>query len=676
MKTFDQLAAAYREEAAERIAELEAALLQLEERPADDALVDQAFRAMHTIKGSGAMFGFDDVAAFTHEVETIFELVRSGQVPVSRELIRLTLHAKDLIRDLLEGAGAASAPARAHVVAALRALRPGAVPEAAPGTAGPPSVAAPPTPVSGHRVRFQPGPELFLDGTNPLGLLGELRSMGPCQVVADTSAVPPLETLDPERCHLAWEVSLTTQRGADAIRDVFIFVEDHCQLRIEPIEVAPSALPLAPAPAAAAAATAPPNLPPPPTAEPAPAPAPAAGPAPATSAAASPPAASIRVAATKLDRLVDLVGELVIAQARLSRLASLREDAELLAISEDVERLSAELRDGTLDVRMLPIGTTFGRFQRVVHDLAAELGKEVVLETEGADTELDKTVIERLVDPLVHLIRNACDHGLEQPAARVAAGKPARGTVRLSASHSGGSVLIDIQDDGRGLDPERIRAKAVENGEIAPDAQLSEAEIFELIFRPGLSTARSLSSVSGRGVGMDVVKSSVEALRGTVRVESVHGRGTSVHITLPLTLAIIDGLLVTVGEGTYVLPLSSVEECVELTAAEVERGHGSRLAAVRGELIPYLRLREVFDVPGERPAIEELAIVRVDGVRYGLTVDDVVGQHQTVIKSLGRMYRGLRGLSGATILGDGAVALIVDVAALISSIERRKERVA
>jgi two-component system chemotaxis sensor kinase CheA len=375
--------------------------------------------------------------------------------------------------------------------------------------------------------------------------------------------------------------------------------------------------------------------------------------------------ASIRVGASKLDSLVDLVGELVIAQARLAQMAASRDDAQLVAIAEDVGRLSAELRDNTLNIRMVPIGTTFGRFKRLVHDLAAELGKEIELATDGAETELDKTVIERLGDPLVHLIRNCCDHAIETPQAREAVGKPRGGTVRLMAYHSGPSVFIEIRDDGAGLDAAAIRKKAVEQGLIAADSSLSEREIHKLIFLPGFSTAKRVSNVSGRGVGMDVVKRSVEALRGSIQIESESGKGTTIRLKLPLTLAIIEGLLVAVGDANYVLPMSLVEECVELSGEDIANAHGSHLATVRGQRVPYLRLRDWFGISGERPPIEQIAITASEGQRVGLVVDGVVGQHQTVIKTLGRMYHDVNGLSGATILGDGTLALIVDVPALL-----------
>jgi two-component system chemotaxis sensor kinase CheA len=500
-----------------------------------------------------------------------------------------------------------------------------------------------------------------------------------------------LGELDPEACYLSWNIILSTTNSLDAIRDVFVFVEGTASVRIdlldngnaddsqvnykkigeillergdittEQLKVALSeqlrlgdllvkngAVP----PEAVSTAMLEQQI----VRE-------------ARAKRVDTPKveaeASIRVAANKLDSLVDLVGELVIAQARLTQLATSREDPQLVAIAEDVGRLSAELRDHTLDIRMVPIGTTFGRFKRLVHDLAAELGKEIELATSGAETELDKTVIERLGDPLVHLIRNSCDHGIETPQERTAAGKPAAGTVRLTAYHSGPNVFIEIQDDGGGLNAATLRKKAIEQGLIAEDAVLSEREIFKLIFLPGFSTAKRVSNVSGRGVGMDVVKRSIEGLRGSIQIESELGKGSTIRLKLPLTLAIIEGLLVSVGDANYVLPMSLVEECVELSSQDIENAHGNHLATVRGQRVPYLRLRDWFGLSGERPEIEQIAITTSEGQRIGLVVDDVVGQHQTVIKTLGRMYHDTKGLSGATILGDGTLALIVDVPALL-----------
>jgi two-component system chemotaxis sensor kinase CheA len=376
-------------------------------------------------------------------------------------------------------------------------------------------------------------------------------------------------------------------------------------------------------------------------------------------------AASIRVPSDKLDTLVNLVGELVTVQARLSQTASLRGDQHLAHIAEEVERLTSELRDSTLNIRMMPIGATFSKFRRLVRDLSQQLGKEVEILTEGANTELDKTVIERLNDPLVHIIRNSVDHGIESPEYRLAAGKPRHGTVCLTAEHSGDSVIITIKDDGAGLDKEAIRAKAIERNLITETAELSERELFALIFAAGFSTAQKITGISGRGVGMDVVKQSIEALRGFIEITSQKGKGTKITIKLPLTLAIIESLMVKIGEEYFVMPLSLVEECLELTLTDIEFAHGRNLANVRGTLIPYIPLRERFKLGNSNPGIQHVVVTEIAGERIGLLVDSVIGEHQTVIKSLGKMYRGVQGVSGATILGDGSVALILDVPQLV-----------
>jgi len=334
-----------------------------------------------------------------------------------------------------------------------------------------------------------------------------------------------------------------------------------------------------------------------------------------------------------------------------------------------VERLTSELRDNALDIRMLPIGATFSKFKRLVRDLSAELGKEIELTTHGAETELDKTVIEKLNDPLVHIIRNSIDHGIETPEARLAKGKPAAGTVHLSAVHSGDSVLISITDDGAGLNIEAIRAKAIERKLILHTDEMTHQEICGLIFAPGFSTASKVSSVSGRGVGMDVVKQAIEGLRGSIEVDSEFGKGTSITLRIPLTLAIIESLLVQIGKDRFVLPLSMVDECILLTRGDIEKNHGRDILQVRDHPVPYLPLRKRFAIQGEAPAIQQVVICQMQGRRVGLVVDSVIGEHQTVIKSLGRLYQRVRGVSGATILGDGSVALILDIPAIIHSAE-------
>jgi len=689
---------AFKEEAYELLTELESSLLELEERPDDEDLIGRVFRAMHTIKGSGSMFGFDDIASFTHEVETIFDMVRNGKLEVTKLLVNLTLAARDQIKSMLDhddDGGTADTEASSRIIAGLRALACCDAPAAAPVHAK----AAPPVvheQVS-YRIRFAPVLGIFASGSNPLHLLAELRELGTCHVMAQTSGFPPLAEMDPEGCYVYWDVILTTDQGTNAIRDVFIFVEDDCELRIEVIAehdrfsgephdykklgeilvergdmcqqdmkellaqqkrfgelaVSKGIIPEAKVQSALVEQRHIKEV--------------------RQEKQSAEAASSIRVPAERLDELVNLVGELVTVQARLTQTAQLREDSELAAIAEEVERLTGELRDSALNIRMLPIGSTFSKFKRLVRDLSGELGKEIEMTTDGADTELDKTVIEKLNDPLVHLIRNSIDHGVELPEAREAAGKPRHGTVHLAAVHSGDSVLITIADDGAGLDKEAIRAKAIDKGIISASAELSEKELFSLIFAPGFSTAKKVSSVSGRGVGMDVVKRAIEALRGSIDVSSVRGAGTRIMVRIPLTLAIIESLLVKIGNDSFMLPLSLVDECVELTREDVARSHGRNLAHVRGRLVPYIPLRERFEILGQVPDIEQIVITEVNGQRVGFVVDHVIGEHQTVIKSLGRAYKNAEGISGATILGDGSVALILDIPQLVQSVEAEVE---
>jgi two-component system chemotaxis sensor kinase CheA len=643
----DKYQQAFQEEAHELLTELESALLELDEKRDDPEIVARAFRALHTIKGSGAMFGFDDIAGFAHNLESAFDRLRNGQLAATADLINLTLAAGDQIQCMLDeaaGRGSADQSRSASILAELRQLTGlgDATPAAAP--VAPVDVASTTGPAVDWRVRFRPGLDIFLNGTNPLLLLRDLRALGALRVTLDTSAVPPLHQMDPERCYLAWEMVLTTSASSDAIRDVFIFVEGDCDLTIErvldqPVETT-----------APQTQRAKPTVPD------------------ARGTAGSGAASNIRVSADKLDQLVNLVGELVTVQARLSEVAARREDADIREISEAVDRLTSALRENSMSIRMLPLKSTFERYRRLVHDLAIELGKQAELTIEGADTELDKTVIDQLNEPLVHLIRNSMDHGIEKPEARRAAGKDPCGTIHLSARHSGANVLIQLRDDGRGLDTEAVRASAIERGLIDGAARLSEAEIFSLILLPGFSTAREVTEVSGRGVGMDVVRRSMEGLRGSIEIASQPGVGLTVTLRLPLTLAIIDGLLVRVGQAHFVLPLANSLECVELTEQEIRDAHGKHIANVRGELIPYIRLREYFQMETARPEREQIMVVETEHGHYGFVVDQVLGDHQTVIKNLGRLYRNVQVVSGATILGNGTVALILDPHRLVQNV--------
>ena len=695
---------AFKEEAHELLTELETALLELERMPDDADIIGRVFRAMHTIKGSGAMFGFDRVSAFTHDVETAYDRVRTGKISVTKPLIDLTLSACDEILKMIDDTGDGEAEDIALTDAITQSFRDilaapenpsmketaeeeavpvtSAVPDAPPATAGEVT----------YRIRFRPEAGLFSTGTNPVLLLNELRELGHCDILANTDAIPYLNDVDPEACYTAWDIILTTHHDKNAVRDVFIFVEDSCELSIDVIDenhqghessdykklgeilVERGDLDAEKLHAVLGGQK-------------------RIGSLLVDSGMVSndqvqaalieqqhirdkrqkrqavESSATIRVPAERLDNLVNMVGELVTVQSRLSQLSARFNDLSLIQVAEEVERLTAELRDNTMSIRMLPIGATFSRFERLVRDLSTELGKEIKLVTDGAETELDKTVIEKLNDPLIHLIRNSIDHGIEKPDVRRAAGKPASGTVSLSAEHSGANVFIRISDDGAGLDPDVIRAKAVEKGLVGPDAVLSEKEIFSLTLMPGFSTAKTITNVSGRGVGMDVVKKGIDALQGSIEIVSKKGEGTTIILKLPLTMAIIDGLLVQIEDVLYIMPLAAIEECVELTRADVDHAHGKHMATIRGEIVPYIRLREMFAHSGKSPDIEQIVTARIDGNRVGFVVDQVVGQHQTVIKSMGRMYRDVEHISGATILGDGNVALILDMGKLAHKAE-------
>ncbi len=642
----DQYKQAFQEEARDIVLELESALLELNENSTDKELIGRAFRALHTIKGSGAMFGFDEISAFTHHVENAFDRVRNGKLQATADLISLTLAAVDQIKAMLdEAAGQGHAdPSKGEQILAKLATLAGepvtAQPKKTTTTADEamPAPAKPGGDARSWQIHFGPGADLIRNGTNPLLLLRELRQLGTLKTKAIAAGMPPLAELDPERCYIAWEMTLITAAPVEAIRDVFLFVEDYCELKIEPVAAASSG--------AHAVETAPGE---------------ASERRPGRKASDSAQAASIRVAAAKLDQLVDLVGQLVTVQARLGELAARGEDRDMQAVVEEVDALTSELRETSMSMRTLPVRSTFERMKRLVYDLGRSLHKEVELTFEGGETELDKTVIDQLNDPLMHLIRNCMDHGVESADVRRAAGKPEVANVHLSARHAGAQVLISVADDGKGIDPEAVRAKAIEKGLIASDARLSEAEVYSLILAPGFSTAREVTDVSGRGVGMDVVKRNVEALRGSIEIASQPGRGSTVTLRLPLTLAIIDGLLVRVGDARFVMPLANTTECVELTQKDIEAANGKHLANIRGEIVPYIRLSEYLRVHGERPEREQVMIAETEHGRYGFVVDQVLGDHQTVIKNLGRLYRSVQIISGATILGDGNIALILDL---------------
>jgi two-component system chemotaxis sensor kinase CheA len=624
----NDISAVFLEEASELLENLEQGLLKLQADPNNMDLINAAFRDLHTIKGSGAMFGFTDLAAFIHKFETAFEKIRSGEIKVSASLIRVALRAADEIKGYLAGE-AAMTPARQAILDDLaQAVSPG-------NDTVEPHVEAPAE--QGWRLDFRLATDALALGARPEVLLDELRGLGATNLVADISRIPALEGIEAQACLLGWSMDLPASAREDDINSVFMFHEGNMELNL--VNLA------APAPDVAASAV--------------PAEVVATGPQPAQQ------SATMRVPAERLDELMDQVGELVIAEARLSALANSSKDPSIMAAAEDIQRLSARMRDTTMSIRMVPISSIIGRFRRLVHDLSEGLGKTVNFVVTGADTELDKTVIERLGDPLVHIIRNAIDHGLETDEARAAAGKPDRGTIELSAEHLGAEVVISVKDNGRGLDRNKLRARAIDQGLLTPDATPSEAELFALILEPGFSTAAKVTELSGRGVGMDVVKRTVEGLRGRIVISSEPGHGTTFTLRLPLTLSIIDGLLVEVGGDRYIIPMAAVQEIVELPASDAGADTTSSFLQIRDSLVPFLRLRTLLDCAEERNTLQNVIVVSASSMRVGLVVDRILGTNQTVVKQMSRLHAGVKSISGATILGDGSVALVLEVGNLV-----------
>lgn len=711
--SIDPAFAAFEEESREMLAEMESSLLAIEGGGTDGGLINAIFRAAHTIKGSAGMFGLDGVVAFTHHVESVMDDARKGKLTVSSELVTLMLRCADHMaflvaegigtetrgedeavreKDLLEGlmsfvggdqAVARRAAAKDAAGATTKAdTAQAAAPASGGGNGGDEAGHADGGDPDGWHVRVRFGPNVMREGMDPLAFIRYLSTQGQISWIRSELVEPGSpETFDPETCYIATELVIS---GVDeaSIRAVFDFIVDQCELTVEPCAIAwlTEARRFPPADAAVAADdTVDDTLP-------------AAAPtapeeAPVISAEATADAGEerrrgkpttgkggeaksgesrfLRVEAEKLDELINLIGELVIAGAYSSLIAQRLRDGEMLEALSTVTGLVESLRDTALNLRMVQIGATFSRFQRVVRDLSAELDKDVDLVISGAETELDKSVVEKISDPLTHLVRNSLDHGLETRDARIAAGKPAAGRLHLHAYHESGSIVIEVADDGGGLNTEKIRAKAVERGLIGANASLTTREINNLIFEPGFSTADAVTNISGRGVGMDVVKQNILGLRGTIDIESEIGVGTITRIRLPLTLAIIDGFLVNVAGGAFVVALNMIVECLKLRREDTETAYGRNYVNLRGKVLPFVRLRDVFEKNDGVERRENIVVVNYAGRMAGLVVDELVGDFQTVIKPLGPLFRTVRGISGSTILGSGEVALILDVPALI-----------
>ena len=634
--------ATYFEESREGLDAMEAGLLALEGGSADPEVINSVFRAAHSIKGGAATFGFEKMAALTHVLETLLDEIRAGKRALAASAVDAMLGSVDVLRALLAEADQGRPADPAAVEAVHQRL------QRELGQPGTPAavVAAEPEP-EGWDIAFAPAPSLFMSGNDPLRIIRELEHLGPLEVNARLEKLPEFGALDPLEACIAWDLGLRGKVPRSAIDDVFAWVVDDCELDIRP-QVAEAADAVANAPAADAATS------------------PGNGPVAAAAPAGGEAESSIRVSVDKVDALINLVGELVITQAMLKQVSGGMDPAQaerLFAGLELLERNTRDLQEAVIGVRMLPVDAVFRRFPRLVRDLSTRLGKQVRLRTLGEGTELDKGLIEKIADPLVHLVRNSIDHGLELPDARKAAGKDETGTITLAASHQGGHIVIEVADDGRGLNRDKILAKATERGLAIPDNP-NDAQVWDLIFQPGFSTADEVTDLSGRGVGMDVVRRNIQALGGEVQLESNAGRGTRVVIRLPLTLAILDGMVVSSGGEILILPLTHVLEALQPQAEDIRSVAGNgRVLRVRGEYLPLLSLSGTFGF-GQGSAESLVVVVEGDGQKLALQVEELVGQQQVVVKNLEKNYRRVPGISGATILGDGRVALIVDVGAL------------
>lgn len=705
------------EESAELLQQMEDALLRLEAEPDNQEIIDAMFRAAHTIKGSAGLFALDEIVAFTHVVESVLDRVRDHALPITSALIAVLLPCRDHIGVLVNAPADAPLDADTRTTGnALLANLQEFLADDAPAAAQ--SVVPHETPVQSSgggevgadtwHISLRFGLEVLKNGMDPLSFIRYLGKLGKiASVTTLCDAMPDAEAMDPESCYLGFEIDLKSEASKAEIESVFDFVRDDAIVNILPphsemaryvelikalpedekrlgdILVASGALTQLEleqclSAQAAGAAKQPPEI---------------------------KPIGDIlvdrqmvqrqivdsaldkqkqvkehkvqesrlvRVQADKLDSLINLVGELVIAGAGATMLAQRNGDGALIEANSLISRLVEEIRDGALQLRMVQVGETFNRFQRVVRDVSRELGKDIELVITGAETELDKTVVEKIGDPLTHLVRNSMDHGIESAERRQAAGKPAKGKLMLNAYHDSGSIVIEVGDDGGGLNKDKILSKAIERGIVSPNTNLSDREIYNLIFEAGFSTADAVSNLSGRGVGMDVVRRNIEALRGTVELDSTPGEGATVRIRLPLTLAIIDGFLVGVGESAYVVPLEMVLECVELSDLDRQALQNRAYVNLRGEVLPFVRLHDHFEIAGNGSRRENIVVVQYGGHKAGLVVDELMGEFQTVIKPLGKMFSRVKGISGSTILGTGEVALILDVPSLIQQAAERE----
>ncbi len=663
------------EEATEKINELEEALLLLENDSGNKEIIERVFRSMHSLKGGGAMFGFVKLSEFTHDLENIYDLIRNDKLEISRGLLDVTLASVDHLKTLLNDTELESEDSRKihnELVAQIKNIienKENSVDE----SIGDESLElSKSSEIKTYYIYFEPNNDIFNNGTNPLFLIDELQELGDSKVFSHFNRVPDIDNIDVTKCYVYWEVLLATEEKVNVISDVFIFVEDECKLEISELtdynvlnnknaiaEIAEAALeksdvglsemqliikkysetkdvetkdevvqPVK------------------------------------TTSKKENIISSIRVSSDKLDLMMNLISELVTTQARLTLIADKSSDSNLLSIAENVQKLTRQIRDNAFDIVLVPIDTMTTRFQRLVRDLSNELNKKVILVTEGTDTELDKTIIESLTDPLLHILRNCIDHGIESAEERKKLGKPEQGEILFKAYYSGADVHIKITDDGSGIDSEKIRSLAIEKGLMSKDALLNRKEIFDLIFASGFSTVQNVTDVSGRGVGMDVVKRKLAEVRGEVEIESEVDVGTTITIKLPLTLSIIDGLLVQIAKEHYIIPLSVVNKIYSTEHNNVVNKYNN-LIVFDGEQIPFYYLREELKLPESKQLKEQVIIVSYEDKKIGIVVDEIVGEYQAVLKSLGKMFTNQDMISGATILGDGTIALVMDTNRMI-----------
>ncbi|GJI96581.1 chemotaxis protein CheA [Duganella caerulea] len=703
-------------ESRELLEDMENALLNVDIAGEQGEAINAIFRAAHTIKGSAGLFSLDHIVAFTHVVESLLDEVRDGRVTLNDEMIVLLLSCCDYLSGMTDALAAGqleadpdTAPEGEMLLQQLRRHMAGGSAEHAAPADAPLAVHAEPgvERIDKDRgdsdywhISLRFGRGVLQNGMDPIAFLRYLAKLGKIVGIATVpDALPAADDMDAELCYLGFEIAFDSTADREAIAGVFEFVQDDCEIRIIPPHSKVShyvdlirALPeqaarLGEILVRCGSVTAhelegalhqqshpanpqddaPPqqlgsilvdagNVPPVVVEA-------ALAKQKQVSEQKAQESRSIRVDSDKLDRLIDLVGELIIAGARADMIGQHIQNTELQECTSTLSGLVEEVRDAALELRMVKIGATFNRFQRVVHDVARELGKDIGLIVDGEDAELDKTVVEKIGDPLMHLVRNAMDHGIEPADVRVAAGKPAKGMIKLNAFHESGSIVIEVSDDGGGLRKEKILAKAVERGLVDPERKLSDSEIYNLIFEAGFSTAEKITNLSGRGVGMDVVKRNITALRGSVDVSSKEGAGTTVTVRLPLTLAIIDGFLVQVGASVFVIPLDMIEECIEYATEP-----GQDYCNLRGQVLPFVRLRELFRIDGAATRRESIVVLKLGNQRAGLVVDTLLGEFQTVIKPLSPLFSEVKCISGSTILGSGEVALILDVAALMHTV--------